>query len=59
MKTVLRLFLERGISFGEPHIMGEKSHHRVSYAEKETLEENIILEMEEAEELESEEREVW
>lgn len=42
MKTVLRLFLDWGISFGNPYIMEEKSHRRVFYADKETLEENII-----------------
>ena len=55
MKTLLRLFLDWGISFGEPYIMEEKSHRKVAYADKETLEENIILGMEETEELESEE----
>jgi type IV secretion system protein VirD4 len=35
--------------------MEEKSHRKVAYADKETLEENIILGMEETEELESEE----
>lgn len=55
MKTVLHLFLDWGISFGEPYIMEEKSHRKVSYADKKTLEENIVLGMEEIEELESEE----
>lgn len=41
MRTVLRLFLEWGISFGDPYIMEEKSHRKVAYADKETLEENI------------------
>lgn len=41
MKTVLRLFLDWGISFAKPYIMEEKSHRKVSYADKETLEENI------------------
>ncbi|MBU5426930.1 type IV secretory system conjugative DNA transfer family protein [Tissierella pigra] len=41
MRTVLRLFLDWGITFGKPYIMEEKSHRRVSYADKETLEENI------------------
>jgi len=43
MKTVLRLFLDWGISFSEPYIMEEKSHRKVVYADKVTLEENIIL----------------
>lgn len=42
MKTVLRLFLDWGISFGEPYVIEEKSHRKVVYANKETLEENII-----------------
>ncbi len=57
MKTVLHLFLDWGISFGKSYIMEEKSHRRVSYADKETLEENIMnqgLELEEdIEEIES------
>lgn len=55
MKTVLRLFLDWGISFGRPYIMKEKSHRKVAYADKETLEENIIFGMGETEELESDE----
>jgi type IV secretion system protein VirD4 len=55
MRTVLRLFLDWGISFGKPYIMEEKSHRKVAYADKETLEENIIFGREETEELESEE----
>ena len=55
MKTVLRLFLDWGISFGKPYIMEEKSHRKVAYADKETLEENIILDMGKNEELESDE----
>lgn len=42
MRTVLRLFLDWGITFGKPYIMEEKSRRRVRYANKETLEENII-----------------
>lgn len=42
MKTILRLFLDWGISFGEPYVIEEKSHRKVAYADKETLEENII-----------------
>ncbi|OLS01992.1 VirD4-like conjugal transfer protein, CD1115 family [Tissierella creatinophila] len=61
IKTVLHLFLDWGISFGEPYFIEEKSHRKVAYADKRTLEENIInqdniLEMEDVEELESEER---
>lgn len=55
MKTVLRLFLDWGISFSEPYIMEEKSHRKVVYADKVTLEENIILGTEATKEFESEE----
>ncbi|MDD4437610.1 MAG: type IV secretory system conjugative DNA transfer family protein [Tissierellia bacterium] len=55
MKTVLRLFLDWGISFSEPYIMEEKSHRKVVYADKVTLEENIILGTEVTKEFESEE----
>ncbi|WP_132996210.1 VirD4-like conjugal transfer protein, CD1115 family [Sporanaerobacter acetigenes] len=55
MRTVLRLFLDWGIYFGDPYVMEEKSHRKVAYADKKTLEENIILGMEETEELEFEE----
>ena len=55
MRTVLRLFLDWGISFGDPYVMEEKSHRKVAYADKEKLEENIILGMEETKELELEE----
>ncbi|MBU5314551.1 type IV secretory system conjugative DNA transfer family protein [Tissierella carlieri] len=41
MRTVLRLFLDWGITFGKLYIMEEKSYRRVFYADKETLEENI------------------
>ena len=54
MRTVLRLFLDWGISFGDPYVIKEKSNRKVAYADKETLEENIILGIEEAEELEFE-----
>lgn len=53
MKTVLHLFLDWGISFGNPYIMEEKSHRKVAYADKETLEENI-----EKQELEKESEEI-
>lgn len=60
IKTVLHLFLDWGISFGEPYSIEEKSHRKVVYADKETLEENIIyrnkmLEKEELKKVESEE----
>ncbi len=42
MKTVLRLFLDWGITFGESYIMEERSHRKVAYADKEILEENIV-----------------
>jgi type IV secretion system protein VirD4 len=42
MKTVLRLFLDWGITFGEPYIIEERSHRKVVYADKQTLEENIV-----------------
>ncbi len=42
MKTRLRLFRDWGISFGSPYTVAEKAHRRVVYADKQTLEENII-----------------
>ena len=42
IKTVLRLFLDWGITFGNPYLMEEKFHRRITYANKETLEENIV-----------------
>ena len=44
IKTVLRLFLDWGITFGEHYIVEEKSHRKVSYANKERLEKNILKE---------------
>ncbi|OLS01958.1 conjugal transfer protein TraG [Tissierella creatinophila DSM 6911] len=44
IKTVLRLFLDWGITFGEQYIVEEKSHRKVSYANKERLEVNILKE---------------
>lgn len=44
IKTVLRLFLDWGITFGEQYIVEEKSHRKVSYANKERLEKNILKE---------------
>ena len=42
MKTRLRLFLDWGISFGKPYTVEEKAHRKVTYADKQTLEENIV-----------------
>jgi type IV secretion system protein VirD4 len=42
MRTKLRLFLDWGIRFGEPYTVEEKAHRKVVYADKQTLEENIV-----------------
>ena len=42
MQTCLRLFLDWGITFGEQYAIEEKVHRRVVYADKQTLEENIV-----------------
>ena len=42
MQTKLRLFLEWGITFDKPYEMEEKSNRKVRYADKHTLEENVI-----------------
>jgi len=42
MKTRLRLFLDWGIIFGDVYTMEEKSQRKVYYADKQTLEENIV-----------------
>lgn len=42
MRTKLRLFLDWGIRFGEPYTVEEKAHRKVVYADKNTLEENIV-----------------
>lgn len=42
MQTKLRLFLDWGITFDKSYEMEEKSNRKVSYADKQTLEENII-----------------
>src|SRR5574344_475323 len=42
MQTKLRLFLDWGITFDKPYEMEEKSHRKVRYADKQTLEENVI-----------------
>ena len=42
MQTKLHLFLDWGITFDKPYKMEEKSHRKVCYADKQTLEENVI-----------------
>lgn len=42
VRTQLRLFLDWGITFGKPMTMEEKSQREVNYADKQTLEENIV-----------------
>ena len=42
MQTRLRLFLDWGITFGEQYAIEEKAHRKVMYADKQTLEENIV-----------------
>jgi len=42
MQTKLRLFLDWGITFDKPYEMEEKSNRKVRYADKQTLEENVI-----------------
>ena len=42
MRTRLRLFLDWGITFGKPYTVEEKAHRKVMYADKQTLEENIV-----------------
>ena len=42
MRTRLRLFLDWGIRFGKPYTVAEKAHRKVIYADKQTLEENIV-----------------
>ena len=37
MKTRLRLFLEWGITFGEPYILPERAARKVAYADKDSL----------------------
>lgn len=41
MRTRLRLFLEWGITFGEPYILPEKAARKVAYASRKELEEAI------------------
>ena len=42
MKTKLRLFLDWGITFDGVYTVPEKSHRKVAYADKQTLEQNIV-----------------
>lgn len=42
MQTRLRLFLDWGITFGGQYAIEEKAHRKVVYADKQTLEENIV-----------------
>ena len=37
MRTRLRLFLEWGITFGEPYILPERAAREVAYADKQSL----------------------
>lgn len=43
MQTTLRLFLDWGIKFGDPYEMPDKSYRTVLYADKEELEDEILL----------------
>ena len=43
MKTELRLFLDWGIIFDGIYTVPERAHRKVCYADKQTLEENIVL----------------
>ncbi|MDD3227609.1 MAG: type IV secretory system conjugative DNA transfer family protein [Oscillospiraceae bacterium] len=42
MKTKLRLFLDWGITFDKTYEVAEKANRKVSYADKQMLEENIL-----------------
>ena len=42
MRTRLRLFLEWGITFGEPYVLPEKAARPVAYASKQDLEQAIL-----------------
>lgn len=42
VKTKLHLFLDWGIRFTKPYVIEEKANRKVVYADKRTLEENII-----------------
>ena len=41
MRTKLRLFLEWGITFGEPYLLPERAARKVAYADKKALMRNI------------------
>ena len=43
MQTRLRLFLEWGISFGDPYLLPERAARTVAYANKQELEQAISL----------------
>ena len=43
MQTRLRLFLEWGISFGDPYLLPERAARTVAYANKQELEQAIAL----------------
>ena len=43
MQTRLRLFLEWGISFGDPYLLPERAARTVAYASKQELEQAISL----------------
>jgi type IV secretion system protein VirD4 len=42
MQTQLRLYLDWGITFGEPYLVPEKTARLVAYANKQELEQNIF-----------------
>lgn len=42
MQTKLRLFLDWGITFGEPYAVPERVERKVAYASREELEQNIV-----------------
>ena len=42
MRTRLRLFLDWGITFGEPYLLEEKAARTVAYANKEELEDAVF-----------------
>ena len=42
MRTRLRLFLDWGITFGEPYILEEKADRTVAYANKQELEDAVF-----------------
>jgi type IV secretion system protein VirD4 len=42
MRTILKLFLEWGITFGKPYEIAEKSARKVAYADRKELEQEII-----------------